>query len=323
MDILLIALVLFVAALVLIEGLLWVLSTVKTPERARIKKRLRHITRSSSTHEEPRDILRKTVYSEIRVLDTVLRRIKLMDKLNRLLYQADAGYPAGFFIILSPLLGLSVFLFVDLLGYGLYISLPLGLVGAASPFWYLHRKKRKRMEKFISQLPEALDMMARSLKAGHAFSSSLKLIADEFGDPLGPEFEVALDEMNFGVALPDALRKMGQRVDCQDLNFFVVAVILQRETGGNLAQIIENIARLIRERFRLLDKVKSLAAEGVLSMWVLMALPFAVLGVLTLINPDYTSLLFEETVGRIMVGFALAMMFIGYFFMKSIVKIKV
>jgi len=323
MSIYVIAVLIFIISIIVIEMLLYAFRTVKNPDRARIRKKLRKVTYNPRVSEEDQDITRKVVYSEIKAFDEVLRRITLMERLNKLIYQANAKYPAGFFIMLSVLLGVAAFAVINILGYSYFVSFPVTLIGLASPFLYLRQKKNRRMAKFMSQLPEALDMLARSLKAGHAFSTGMKLAADEFDDPLGPEFEVALDEINFGVPVADALRKMTQRVDCTDLNFFVVAVILQRETGGNLAQIIENIATLIRERFTFFGKVKALAAEGVLSMWVLIALPFGIVGILTLMNPEYITLLFEETLGHIMIGVALFMMLIGYIVMRNIVQIKV
>ena len=323
MNIYLVAIIIFAVSIVVIEMLFFAARTIKNPDRARIRRKLHRLSHNSVVSEAEQDITRKTVYSEIKALNEVLRRISLMDRVHRLLYQANAKYSPGFFLILSLLLGLCAFILISYTGHGVYLALPAAAAAAASPFLYLRRRKKKRMEKFLSQLPEALDLVARSLKAGHAFSTGMHLAADEFDDPLGPEFEVALDEINFGVPVADALRKLSQRVDCQDLNFFVVAVILQRETGGNLAQIIESIATLIRERFKFYGKVKTLAAEGVFSMWILLALPFGVAAALRFINPEYMSLLFEETAGQIMVGAVLVMMIIGYFIMRNMVQIKV
>jgi len=323
MSIYMIALMIFVISIVVIEMFLFAVRTLRNPDRSRIRKKLRKVTFTPMIEVENHDITRKTVFSEVKFLDEILRRISFMNRFNKLLYQANAGYPAGFYLMLSPLLAGTAFMTASFLGYGLHVTLPLGIAGAVTPFLYLRRKKKKRMFKFMSQLPEALDLVARSLKAGHAFNTGLKLAADEFDDPLGPEFDVALDEINFGVPVSDALRKMTERVDCPDLNFFVVAVVLQRETGGNLAQIIENIATLIRERFKFFGRVRTLAAEGVLSMWVLIALPFFIVGILTFLNPEYISKLFEEPLGHIMIGGAVTMMVIGYFFMRNIVKIEV
>jgi len=179
------------------------------------------------------------------------------------------------------------------------------------------------MKKFQAQLPEALDLMARSLRAGHAFSTGMKLAADEFDDPLGTEFNITLDEINFGLGVPEALKNLVNRVDCPDLVFFVVSVILQRETGGNLAEIMQNSAHLIRERYKFYGKVKTLSAEGKLSAVILTIMPFAVAGALYIMNKKYIMTLFTEHIGKVMCGVALVLMVIGAFVMSRIVDIEV
>ena len=179
------------------------------------------------------------------------------------------------------------------------------------------------MEKFQKQLPEGLELIARSLRAGHAFTSGMKLAAGEFDDPLGPEFTETLDEINFGVSVSDALKNLARRVDCPDLKYFVVSVILQRETGGNLAEIIESIGYIIRERFKLKGKIRILAAEGKLSAIILVAIPFFIFFVLRLTSPKYINALLFEPAGRIMCAVALVMMVMGIFVMKKMIAIKV
>jgi len=188
---------------------------------------------------------------------------------------------------------------------------------------WLRRKWRKRMFKFQRGLPDALDLIARALQAGHAFSQGMRMVADEFGDPIGPEFEKTLDEINFGVAVDQALRNLTQRVSCPDLKFFVVSVNIQRETGGNLAEIVTNISGLVRERFKLKGRVKVLSAEGRLSAYVLIALPFAIAFVINLINPDYMGLLFETEQGKTLVMGALGTMFAGALVIRKLIRIKV
>jgi tight adherence protein B len=179
------------------------------------------------------------------------------------------------------------------------------------------------MKKFQGQLPDALELIARALRAGHAFSSGMKLAADEFDDPLGPEFEQTLDEINFGISVPDALKNLSSRIDCPDLKYFVVSVILQRETGGNLAEIIESIAYLIRERFKLHGRVRVLAAEGKLSATILMILPFLIVVALRFINPELISTLFTDPIGRVVVAAGAFWMIIGVLVMKRMIDIKV
>ncbi len=196
-------------------------------------------------------------------------------------------------------------------------------LSASMPFLYLLSLKQKRMAKFQEQLPDALDLIARALKAGHAFLGGLKMVADEFTDPIGTEFRKTIDEVNFGVGIDQAMKNLAHRVDCPDLQFFVVSVIVQRETGGNLAEILEKIASLVRERFKLYGKIRSLAAEGKLSAIVLLILP-PLLGLyLFIIQPTYVGLLFKDPIGIAMVVGACIMMVIGTYVIKKMIEIKV
>jgi tight adherence protein B len=210
----------------------------------------------------------------------------------------------------------KIFLLQTLPALGIALTLSL------LPVLHLIRLKQKRIQKFQKQLPEGLELISRALKAGHAFTSGMKLAADQFNDPLGPEFEETLDEINFGVSVPDALRSMARRIDCQEIKYFVVAVILQRETGGNLAEIIESLAYLIREKFKLMGKVEALTAEGKMSAVILVLLPFFIIAYLRMVNGEYLSLLFSEPIGRMMLAGAGGMMAAGILVIRKMIKIK-
>jgi len=323
MNIYIAALAIFIVAVLIIELIFYAIRSARNPDRERIRRELRKIS-SSRQIQEGTDIMRRRVLSEIPALNEILLRVTGIQRLDHLRYQANTRYPSGFFILLSLVLAGVVFLVCNfLIIIGFLLSVILAGFSGTLPFLYLYIKKTKRMSKFQAQLPEALDMMARSLKAGHAFSTGMKLAGDEFEDPLGPEFSITIDEINFGLGVPDALKNLVARVACRDLNFFVVAVILQRETGGNLAEIMENIAFLIRERFKFYGKVKALCAEGNLSMIILILLPFAIIGALLVVNPKYIMTLFTDPVGKIMCAGALVMMAIGGIVMRRIVKIEV
>jgi tight adherence protein B len=323
MEILIPASLIFVVTVVVLELLFFAYRYIKHPDRARIQKKLRQISTDRYEDKAP-ELIRKRVLSDVPALNQILLRITMIHRLDSLRYQANAKYPTGFFILLSLLFaGSGLLAFYIFTGLGLLLSGAIGLALATLPFLYLNLKKKRRMSKFQAQLPEALDLMARSLRAGHAFSTGMKLASDEFEDPLGPEFALTLDEINYGLGVPEALKNLVNRVDCMDLNFFVIAVILQRETGGNLAEVMENIAYLIRERFKLFGQIRTLAAEGKLSMYVLLALPFLVAGALFLTRPNYIISLVTEPVGRVMCGIAFFMMLIGAYIMKRMVDIKV
>jgi tight adherence protein B len=184
-------------------------------------------------------------------------------------------------------------------------------------------KKNRRMKKFEQQLPNALSLIARALKAGHAFSGGLQMVNQEFEDPIGGEFQKVLSEISFGIGLDEALTNLSERVDCNDLKFFTIAIIIQKETGGNLAEILENIAHLIRERFKFYDRVNTLSAEGRLSAYILIAIPFFFALLLSILNPTFLGILGTDPIGRTLVAIALIMMVIGMFVMKKMVNIKV
>jgi len=315
--------IIFCISISIIELLFYAIRTIRNPDRARIKKELRKMASKRQGEVLP-DILLKKVISDVPAFNEILRRISGIEYLDRLRYQASTQSSTGFFVLLSLFFAASGFtgLYV-LLKKGTWLSVIFALLMGSLPVFYLYIKKHQRLKKFQTQLPEALDLMARSLRAGHAFSTGMNLAAVEFDDPLGTEFNVTLGEINFGIAVAEALTNLAGRIDCADLRFFVVAVILQRETGGNLADIMENIAYLIRERFKLYGRVQTLAAEGKLSMWILIALPFLIVSALFIINPNYISMLFREPVGRIMCAGALLMMVIGFFVMRRMVNIKV
>ena len=318
----LIAIIVFAVSIFITEMIFYAYRTILHPDRKKIRKRLKIFSSPKNKDGLP-DILQKKLLSDVPVLNKIFLHIPGLQRLNRLLQQANAQYRLGVFILVIILLALTGFFAVFLITGNYVLSIIIAPALAGIPFLYLCLKKKKRMEKFQKQLPEALELIARSLKAGHSFPSGMKLAADEFDDPLGPEFDETLNEINFGVSVPDALKNLANRIDCPDLKFFVISVILQRETGGNLAEIIESLAYIIRERFKLYGKVKILAAEGKLSAIILVAIPFLLIIVLRFINPDYIDTLFSEPAGRIMAGVAAFMMALGILVMKKMVNIKI
>jgi len=202
--------------------------------------------------------------------------------------------------------------------------LPVGaLVGCSLPFLVLKVKRSRRMHAFEEQFPEALDLISRALKAGHAFATGLKMAADELPEPVGPEFRKTFDEQNFGLPLKDALENLTLRIPVLDVRFFATAVLIQRETGGNLSEILENLAHVVRERFKILRQVRVYTAHGRLTGYVLLALPAVLCIALSFINPDHMNLLFRERMGQTLLMIALGMQTAGYFWIRQVVKIEV
>jgi tight adherence protein B len=202
-------------------------------------------------------------------------------------------------------------------------SIPGALIGGALPYLVLMRKRTLRMRRFEEQFPEALDLLSRAIRAGHAFTTAVGMVADEAPDPIGPEFKKTFDEQNFGLPLKDALGNLGQRVPLIDVHFFVTAVLIQRETGGNLSEILDNLSHVVRERFKILRQVRVYTAHGRLTGYVLLALPAALAVALFFINPEHMDLLFKERMGQMMLLGAAVMQTIGYFWIRQVVKIEV
>jgi tight adherence protein B len=290
--------------------------------RKKIRRKLENTSSLQSRNKTP-DILRKRVLSNVPVLHKILLYIPGVQRLERLVQQANVQSPPGVFVLLSSVLSLLGFYVCFLIKGNYIVSSVIAALLATIPFFYLRLKKNQRLQKFERQLPEGLEFIARAMRAGHAFTGGMKLAADNFDDPLGTEFGKVLDEINFGVSVADALKNLIGRVDHPDLKYFAVSVILQRETGGNLADIMESIARIIRERFKFNDKLRVLSAEGRLSATILVCLPFFVVIALQFINPKYITSLTTEYAGKIMLAISASLILLGTFAMKRIIKIDV
>ena len=198
-----------------------------------------------------------------------------------------------------------------------------GVIGFSMPFFFLKVKRKRRLAAFEEAFPEALDLIARALKAGHAFATGLKMVADEMPEPIGPEFRKTFDEQNFGLPLKDSLANLTVRIPLLDVRFFSTAVLIQRETGGNLSEILENLGHVVRERFKILRQVRVYTAHGRLTGYVLLGLPVFLAIALMFVNPEHMELLFRERMGHMMLGATVVMQTVGYFWIKQVVKIEV
>jgi len=269
------------------------------------------------------DIVRKESFSDIPWLNEFLSRARRFHLLRLLHRQADCRVPLGIFVLATPLLALGALLLALSLHQALLLALLFAGVLGALPAGYLYWLKTQRMAMFERQLPEALELVSRALRAGHAFSVGLKLVGDEAADPIGVEFRRVFDEVSMGVALPQALQNMTDRLDCVDLRFFVTSVLVQRETGGNLAEIIDSLAGMIRKRFELQLRVKALSAEGRISGVLLFVLPLVLTGALYKVNPEYMGLLFTDPMGKKLATIGAVLMIMGAVIMKRMVAVKV
>jgi tight adherence protein B len=321
----LIALGIFATILLLLEGGYYVYRTFAYRKTERVIERLQAWGAERQTQAQVADsgIVRKDVLSEIPWLNDLLIGFTKLNSLRTLHTRAKARLPLGAFLILSGLLAMTGCLISIRLGVHVLLTIGGTGVGASLPFLYLWRKKTKRMAQFHRQLPEALELIARALHSGHAFFVGMKLVGDEFADPIGPEFKQAFNEVSMGFSVPQALQNLANRVDCVDMKFFVTSVNLQRETGGNLAEIIESLSDLIRKRFELQMKVRVLSAEGRFSAIILFALPIALGALLYKTNHEYISLLFTDPIGHTMAAVGALLLMIGGLVTKHMITIKV
>lgn len=315
------AILIFLAVVLLIEGAYLAWNSTRGPEAQRLNMRLRAMAASEQAKSVA--IAKKRTLSDHPLLDRLLAALPKVGALDRLLIQSGKQWTVAGFASVSLAAALVAWalaawsalpLLLQLAAAGAALSLPLQVV--------LHTRN-KRLNRIELQLPDALDLMSRALRAGHAFPTALKMVGDEMKDPVAGEFATVFDEVNFGVSMPDALMNMANRVPSTDLRYFVVAVLIQRETGGNLSELLGSISTIIRDRIKLLGQVRVLSAEGKMSAWVLGLLPFGAGALIQLTNPQFLALLFTDPGGRKLVGFALGMMVLGVFVMRRIVKIRV
>jgi tight adherence protein B len=319
---LIIAVAVFICALCVFEGLGLLLKSKWDPEARRVKKQLQNLS-AEQGEMQPGAIVRNRPLSSVAWLNRMLSSMPLILKLDNLLLQADARHPLGVFILASLVLGVCGFYATSLLMRNPTLATAVAGGMATVPFLYATMKRGRRMKKFEAQLPEALELMARSLRAGHALVGGLQMVAQEFNDPIGPEVQKTVTQINFGVSIEQALRNLTERVNCQDLKFLAVSIMIQRESGGNLAEILENIGSLIRARFTLRGKIRALSAEGKLSGIILAGIPFALAGFLFITTPDYVTFLVQDPAGRTLVFVALGMMAFGVAVMKKMISLKV
>ena len=312
----------FITIVLLIQAVYFTVSSYSVSESRTIKKRLRTLSAGGAVHEEI-DILKNRLLSEVPWLNSLLTRYTRSHHLDKLLEQANSNMSLGYFYLLTAFMVVLGFVSVYILRINLYMIIIIAPLLGMIPFLYLSSRRARRLKAFQEQLPDALDLMARALKAGHAFSGGLTMVAEEFADPIGPEFAKTIDEINFGIGVNEAMINLARRVSIPDLQFFTLAVIIQRETGGNLAEIFEKIAYIIRERFKLFGKVRALSAEGKYSAIILFVLPIVMAVYISIVNPSYMSLLYKDPMGFKMVCVAIGLMITGAFVMRRMINIKV
>jgi len=291
---------------------------------SRLENRLAAFTRRGNRNAENKEqattVLAEPIDDRSSLAHQILKRFP---NLQRLLEQADVGIPPGRLLaIVTVLAGLGLVIALTLPFHPAFIPLLPPALGSIPLLWVLWRRRR-RLRAFAAQLPEALDMLARALRSGQSLASGFNLVAKEIPAPAGKEFGRVFEEQNLGIPLEESLRDLAERIPNLDLKFFATAVILQRQTGGDLAEILDRISSLIRERFTIWGQVQALTGEGRLSGIILMALPVVLFLAIYRLNPDYVMTLFTDPMGQKMLAVAIVMQILGAIVIRKIVTIKV
>jgi len=312
----------FVAVMLLVWGVYSVVARARDESSRKVQERIDALARRGTAVEYP-SLLRDHSMSEIPTLDRILHHSNVARRLDLLLKQADMKMRVGVLVLWMLVLAAAGFVIVNWMTGHLILALAVGLFLGAVPYWVVQRKKAIRVKRFEQNFPDALDLFVNALRAGYAFSGAMSMVAEEAPAAVGKEFGIAFEEHELGLDTKDCLLNMVERVDSLDLKLFVTAVIVQRETGGNLAEVLEKIAHVIRERFRILGEVRAYSAQGRFSGMVLGLLPIIMALVFSVIVPDYMATLITDPMGRVLIGIAVALQIMGFVAIRRIVAVKV
>jgi len=273
--------------------------------------------------EEELALLRDEQLSRIPALDTLLRRSERVSNIQKMLAQAGMDVRAGNFLGLCALVGIGGSIAGYFASKRIEVAWIALLIGFVLPYSVVSYKRNKRFEKFEELFPEAIDTLARAVRAGHAFTTALEMITDEVSEPVSGEFRQLYEEQKFGMPVRDALMNLTERMPLVDVKFFVTAVMLQRETGGNLAEILDNLSYVIRERFKIQRQVRVYTAQGRLTMGLLMGMPPIIVTVMMVLNPMFIKPLFSDPIGHTLLVAGITLQTVGYFVIRKIIKIQV
>jgi len=293
--------------------------------RRRVELRLRDVSTpfTFESSDDTTTIVKKDQATPVPVIDKALARSGAGQWLARFIEQSGVRTSPGALILASLLAAVIAGAAANVL-VRQFVAVPIAAIaGGALPFAFVMHRRSKRLNTFEEQFPEALDLLARALRAGHAFQTSLGMAGDELKAPVGSEFKKTFDQQNFGLPLRDALIQMAERVPILDVRFFVTAVQIQRDTGGNLAEILENLAHVVRERFKIRRQVRVHTDHGRFTALVLLSLPPGLAATLTFLNPEHMQPLFQSHMGQMLIMVAIGMQFFGFLWIRKVIKIEV
>ncbi|HEV2860803.1 MAG TPA: type II secretion system F family protein [Pyrinomonadaceae bacterium] len=314
----------FTACMFAVYGVYLLATRDSEAKRKRLQQRLSDVLLYTK-HSDDADVqlARQELLSEIPALNRALTNMQFATRLRRMLDQADLHITVSRLVMLSLMAGILAGLAASVLTYSMLIVVGAGAAATSVPFIHVAYRRKKRLNKFLELLPDALELMSRALQAGHAFAESLHMIATEMPEPISTEFRKTYEEQNLGLSLKLALENLAERVPLLDLRLCVTAIMIQRETGGNLAEILEKVSYTIRERFRILEDLNTLTTSSRMSAWILCALPVFVALAVTIMNPDYMSVLWSDPRGHYLIAAASGMQLVGMLVIRKILKIKV
>ncbi|WP_246007557.1 type II secretion system F family protein [Halomonas nitroreducens] len=312
----------FIAVFLLMQSFLVPAFGENRQIQKRLRKRMRTISDESQRHDQV-SLVRKKYLRELSAVERMLESLPGMERVERLLEQAGRETPAYRVVLASLALGgLSGGLAAYLLPLP-WLGVPIGILLASLPFLKLVRERARRVARIEEQLPDALIIMSRALRAGHPFIDAMHLVSEELAEPIAGEFRTTFMEINYGGDVRNALLGLLQRVQSVTVMVFVTSVLIQKETGGNLAELLDGLATVVRDRFRFHRKVKTLSAPGRLAAWILSLLPFALAGILSLAAPSFIPMLTQDPIGRQLVVTAFVMIITGILWLRKLIRIDV
>ncbi len=296
-----------------------------TASEKNIQQRLRTIERASvgGIPDEVGDLLRQEKLSDIPWLNELMLQWKGLRKLQQLLTQAESSWTVGKLISISVILFILATWLAEFRAPSIVLSLMAGAILGGLPVTTLFVKRWRRLRKFEELLPDTIDLMARALRAGHTISSAIEMVATEGSEPVASEFRHVFEEQNFGLPMREAMLNLADRVPLPDVSFLVTAILVQKETGGNLAEVLDKAAVVIRERFRLRGQLRVYTAQGRLTGWILASLPFIMFVLLNIVNPAYMKILLTDPAGRTLIYVGIGLMIVGGYVIRRVIDIKV
>jgi tight adherence protein B len=293
-------------------------------DRSKLLRRLSKRKTTTSDLFKPGELERRVEkLSNVRAIQSLLSRAKgLSNPLERLIIQSGMTITVGTLVLVSVLLGCVGYLFLKLLTHFTFLALGAAPLFATIPVMLVRWKRTRRFRTFEEQFPEAIELMARALRAGHTFPTGILMVAEEMPNPMAAEFKLLYDRQNFGMSLNDALKGLAERVPILDARFFTTAVLTQRETGGNLSEILDNLAAVIRDRFKVKRQVRAVTAHGRITGWILAALPPVLALILTAVSPEFMTPMVTDPLGIQMIAVGCTMQVIGTLIIRKLVNIR-